>query len=787
MKKNKAAIYPLDAWTVTEEEFTIENNYRNETTFALSNGYIGTRGTMEEAYEFDVDTGMEGNFINGFYESTDIRYGEANFGSPLKSQTLLNLPNLKETRVTVDGETFSLLKSSVRDYSRSLLMKEGLVRRSLIWTTKEGKQIQMDSLRLVSFDCKHILAQRMTLTALNFDGEARVSSRLNAKVENHTRKTNPIVDYGPFGPRLLSRLLTAEGTKLIYVGTTMGSALTMGCGSVVSIFPEEAVTEIMAETGEMTGECILSLNLKKGKPVILDKFMAYASCLDSPEGSLEEFVCKQLEAARQKGMDELISCQKNYVEDFWSRASIQIDGEDSLSLIQGLNFNLFHIFQGAGRDGRCGMPAKALTGEGYEGHYFWDTEMYMIPLFIYTQPEVAKALLSWRFNTLEQARDRARIMGHPKGALFPWRTINGEEASTYYPLGSAQYHINADISYALSLYCQVTGDEKFMIDMGAEILMETARVWADVGSFSEVKNGRYCICCVTGPDEYNVLVDNNFYTNLMARENLRDALEAVRLLREKAPWKLTELKNRLQFEEKELVLWEEIIDKMYLPYDEKRGIYPMDDGFMMRKPWDEERIPPQKRSWLYENYHPLFIMRHRMSKQADAILGFYLHNDCFSEEEIRRNYDFYQQVTLHHSSLSTCIFGIVASDIGYHEEAYRYFMDSARMDLDDYHNNFYAGIHGANMAGTWQALVNGFAGMRMHHGRLSFKPHLPEKWTRLTFRVQYRGSVIQVDMERDKVHFTLLSGSPVLLYLKRSKAGDKPLYLEKGETISEKI
>lgn len=801
MDKNKKPIYPLDAWKVTEERFTIENNYRNETTFALSNGYIGTRGTMEEAYDFDVDTGMEGNFINGFYESTDIRYGEANFGSPLRSQTLLNLPNLKETRVTVDGETFSLLESRVSGYSRTLCLKEGLVTRSLVWTTESGKQLKLYSQRLVSFDKKHVMAQRMTVTALNFTGEISVQSRLNANVENQTRKTNPIVDYGPFGRRLVPDLLTAGGMELLYVGTTMGSGLTMGCGASLDVCPKEAVVKSDSKAGELDAVCRLTLALKKGEAVTLDKFMVYASCLDEPESPTDEgggqpedwkegltaFIRKELKEAAELGMDELIGRQKAYVEDFWDRAAIQIEGEDALPIIQGLHFNIFHVFQGAGRDGRCGMPAKALTGEGYEGHYFWDTEMYMLPLFIYTQPEVARALLTWRFHTLDQARARARIMGHPVGALFPWRTINGEEASTYYPLGSAQYHINADVSYAVSLYCQVTGDEQFLIDMGAEILIETARVWADVGSFSEIRSGRYCICSVTGPDEYNVLVDNNFYTNLMARENLRDALEAVHLLKEKAPWKLKELKERLDFSAKELPLWQEIIEKMYFPYEESRQIYPMDDGFLIRKPWDEERIPPKKRAWLYENYHPLFIMRHRMSKQADAILGFYLHNDCFTEEEIRRNYDFYQEVTLHHSSLSTCIFGIVASDIGYHEEAYRYFSDSARMDLDDYHNNFYAGVHGANMAGTWQALVNGFGGMRMHHGKLFFKPHLPRQWSRLVFRIQYKNSVIEVDMERNGVDFCLLNGQPVTVYLKRAGVEDKALYLKEGELIHEEI
>lgn len=786
MNEDKRRIYPVDKWLVTEEAFSLKTNYRNETTFALSNGYIGSRGTMEEAYPFDADTGMEGNFINGFYESADIRYGEATFGSPLKSQTLLNLPNLKETKITIDGETFSLLESQFSQYRRTLHLKEGLVRRTLVWKTKSGKELKIESLRLVSFLLKHCMLQQVIVTPLNFHGKAVVSSRLNGDVENQTRKTNPIVDYGPFGRRLEPDFLENKGNVQLYAGTTVGSGLSMACGSRVEISPADALVSAENSAAELGAETRYELNLAEGKSVSIDKFIAYCSCLDEQNLPLVEFIRAQLKEAAALGAQALVAHQKKYLEDFWNRAAVEIHGEDADAIVQGVNFNLFHIFQGAGRDGKRGMPAKALTGEGYEGHYFWDTEMYMIPLFIYTQPELARALLTWRFNTLEQARARARILGHPVGALFPWRTINGDEASTYYPLGTAQYHINADVSYAVSLYCQATGDKEFMREMGAEILVETARVWADVGSFSAARGGRYCICSVTGPDEYNVLVDNNFYTNLMARENLRDAVDAVHFLEAEAPEKLQELSLRLDFSVKELELWEEIIQKMYFPYDEERKIYLMDDGFMMRKPWDESRIPPEKRSWLYENYHPLFIMRHRMSKQADAVLGFYLHNDRFTTEEIRRNYDFYQEVTLHHSSLSTCIFGIVASDIGYHEEAYRYFADSARMDLDDHHNNFYAGIHGANMAGTWQALVNGFGGMRMHRGKLSFKPNLPKSWSRLAFRVKYRGSVIQVEMEKAGTHFSIVEGSDVAIYLKKN-GGEKELLLSKGKTAYEKV
>ncbi len=844
MEKRREAIYPVEEWTVTERMFDRRTNYRNETTFALSNGYIGTRGTFEEAYEFDVDTGLEGDFVNGFYESEKIRYGEANFGSPLYSQSLLNLPNLKETGLYVEGEKFDMERGEVSEYARVLHMKEGFLERRLVWVSPGGKMVRIRTKRLVSFDRKHIMATRFEVTPLNFSGKIRFVSKLQGDVENHTRKTNPIVDYGPFGRKLEAEKLRREGSRLYYEGTTQTSGLTVGCGSSHSVVLEDVSSEeciatgssrgsvrgegsdcgcdtavcgrrricggendsqfgiadsrqmavredgfggpfdaadgsrrcvygegsdsrctVSGEVGELAASCVIEMEAAKQETIVLEKMICYVTSLDRGKEELEEFVTRKLSEAEQMGYEELERRQEEYLGRFWETADIRIAGEESSALVQGLRFNLFHIFQAAGRDGKTGMGAKGLSGEGYEGHYFWDTEMYVLPVFLYTEPETAKKLLDYRYATLDQARDRARVLGHEKGALFPWRTISGEEASTYYPLGTAQYHINADIAYALSLYLQVTGDRAYLTEKGVELLAETARIWADVGSFAECKGGRYCICCVTGPDEYNVLTDNNFYTNLMAREHLRDAARAVRWLKEKEPAAYEKWKEKLDFQEEELTLWEEIAEKMYLPYEEKRGIYPLDDGFMMRKPWDESRIPAEKRAWLYENYHPLFIMRHRMSKQADAVLGLYLHSDLFSKEEIQRNYDFYQEVTLHHSSLSTCIFGIVACSIGRVEEAYDYFMQSARMDLDDHHNNFYAGIHAANMAGTWQTVVNGFGGMRCQGGRLSFEPGIPEKWEEYSFRVRYRGSVLEVTVTKEKAVFSLAEGEKVRIWV----------------------
>ncbi|MDE6956782.1 MAG: glycoside hydrolase family 65 protein, partial [Lachnospiraceae bacterium] len=743
MQTQKEMVYPIEPWTITETKFDKALNYRNETTFSLSNGYIGTRGTYEESYDFDIDTGLEGNFVNGFYESEKIRYGEANFGSPLLSQSLLNLPNLKETKLYLEDEEFDMGKGEVEEYKRVLHMKEGVLSRQLIWCSPGGKKVRIEIKRLVSFDMKNIMSICYEVTPLNFSGEITFVSKLQADVENHTRKTNPIVDYGPFGRKLEPLKLWGENGQLYYKGITKTSRLVAACGSLHHILPSKHLVEEIVDVRELEAALIMKVSAYEGKKITLEKMICYAASLDMSADKLDSFVEQTLKTAAGKGYLQLEQAQKVYMKEFWNVADIEIEGEESEAVQQGIRFNLFHILQAAGRDGKTGMGAKGLSGEGYEGHYFWDTEMYVLPVFIYTEPQVAKKLLDYRYNTLEQARKRARILGHKKGALYPWRTINGEEASTYYPLGTAQYHINADIAYALSLYLQVTGDVEYLKEKGAEILIETARVWADVGSFAENKGGKYCICSVTGPDEYNVLVDNNFYTNLMARENLRDAVQAVKYFSEHDREAFNALKEKLSFSMAEPELWERIIKNMYFPYDEERGVFPMDDGFMMRKPWDESQIPEEKRSWLYENYHPLFIMRHRMSKQADAILGMYLHSNLFTEEELRQNYDFYQEVTLHHSSLSTCIFGILACQIGYYKEAYEYFSQSARMDLDDYHNNFYAGIHAANMAGTWQAIVNGFAGVRCQKSVLRFKPWIPYGWEKYSFKIRFRNNLLK--------------------------------------------
>lgn len=779
--EEKKRIYPVEPWDITETEFKLEHVYRNETTFALSNGYIGTRGTFEEGYDFSEEEGLEGNFINGFYESEKIRYGEWNYGFPETSQTLLNLPNGKTIKLFLGEEAFDLRKGTLVKSRRILHMKEGTLERETEWMSPSGKKVRIHTRRFASFACKNLMTMEYEVTPLNFSGTIRLVSVLDGEVENHTRKTNPLVDYGPFGKHLAAEKISAEGEILYYEGTAKNSGLTMACASAHQLCGEYRVKP--GKKGDIVW-LEFETEGKEGETVVLYKWIAYTSVLDMEENSreaLSPFIHEVLQKAKVEGFNQLLDKQRAYMESFWEKADVQIQGDEKLQ--QGIRFNLFHVMQALGRDGRTGMGAKGLSGEGYEGHYFWDTEMYVLPVFAYTDSTLAKALLDFRYDTLDEARKRARVLGHEKGALYPWRTINGEEASTYFPLGTAQYHINADIAYAFKLYVDVSGDYEYLEKRAAEVLIETARVWADVGCFVPSKGGRYCICAVTGPDEYNAIVDNNFYTNLMARENIKDALWALKVIEEKNPSEAEALVRRLQLTEEETQYWEKIVEKMYFPYDEERRVYPLDDGFMMRKPWDESKIPEEKRHLLYENYHPLFIYRQRMSKQADAILGLLLHSDLFSKEELKRNYDFYQEVTLHHSSLSTCIFGMLACRIGYREEAYRYFAKSARMDLDDHHDNFYAGIHAANMAGTWQAIVFGFGGVRICEGMLYIEPFLPKEWKGYSFRVVYRGSRLKITVCEAGTKVILENDVPIWFMTQEKKVGLN----RKGDIWIEKV
>lgn len=747
-------------WEVVENNFSVEENYKNETLFALGNGYLGTRGTLEEGYSGPKGTGLEGTYINGFFETETIRYGEIAYGFPEKSQTMLNVANGKKIRVFAEDEEFNMLTGTVENYSRVLDMKNGTLKRSLIWRSPKGRTLKIDIERIVPLSHKHLAMIRYEIRPLGQDLKLQIISSLDGDVTNLTVENDPRVGSGLQGRALeMETIRTRDGLGLLRQ-KTKNSGQTI-VSSMENILETTCSFECKSFNETYSAHTVYDINAKADEPILLTKYLVYATSHDYAVEILEPKTEELLRSAVKEGYESIKSEHIKFLDEFWKKADIEIKGDPSLQ--QGIRFNLFHLLQSAGRDGRTSLAAKGLTGEGYEGHYFWDTEIFAMPFFTYTNPEISKQLLKYRHSILDKSRDEARTLAHPKGAKFPWRTIAGEECSAYYPAGTAQYHINADIAYTVDRYVWATEDFDFLINYGAEILFETARVWVDVGAYIPACGNKFCINGVTGPDEYTAVVDNNCYTNMMARENLYCAVKAAEWMKENAPEEYKRLASRINLEENELKEWKRAADEMYIPYEESTGIYPQDDSFLRKKPWDFANTPKEKYPLLL-HFHPLVIYRHQVCKQADLVLALFLLGEHFTFEEKKINYDFYEPLTTHDSSLSTCIFSIVASEIGYYKKAYDYFMCTARMDLDDHKGNTKNGVHTANMGGTWMCIVNGFAGMRINNDTLCFNPYLPEQWEGYSFRLTFKNRQIQVTVEKEFTTYELLEGSPIKLF-----------------------
>ena len=751
--------YNLHEWEIIEDCFVPENNYVSETIFTTGNGFIGMRGSFEENRGDASWESFDGTFLNGIYETGTIRYGEIAYGFPEISQTMINVANAKAIRLFIEDEEFSLKEGQICSYKRILDMKNGLMKRELRWRSPKGKEIDLCIERLVSLSYTHIAALSYRVVPVNFNGRLRLVSAIDGHVKNGSSERDPRVGAG-FEDEVLTttrRILDINICALEQI--THNSSITIFCAMVNNILTQ-CPFEVKKSTSENTVEISYEIAVKKNTPICLEKFISYSVSKDFKDEP-GVVACSSVEHASSRGFDGLKRDQKKYLDAFWNKADIEIQGD--LALQQAIRFNLFHLLQSVGKDGRTNISAKGLTGEGYEGHYFWDTEMYVLPTFLYSSPKISRRLLEYRYHTLDQARARAKEMAHPKGALFPWRTIDGRECSAYYPAGTAQYHINADIAFAVRRYMDATQDEDFLLAYGAEILIETARLWADLGFFNPAMEGKFCIHCVTGPDEYTAVVNNNCYTNLMAKENLSYAVEVIDWLRKNHKAQLEELALKLRLEESEVVLWKEASEKMYIPYNEKLGLYPQDDSFLEKKVWDFENTSKDKYPLLL-HFHPLVIYRHQVCKQADLILAMFLLSHRFTKEEKARNFNYYEKITTHDSSLSSCIFCIVACDIGYYDKAYEFFIRTARMDLDDYQGNTAHGVHTANMAGSWMCIVNGFGGMRTHDGSLYFSPYLPKKWESYSFRVLYRGRLIKVTVSKQHTQYELLDGDEISIF-----------------------
>lgn len=765
----------LPAWQLTESTFEPETNLVHETLFALGNGFMGLRGSHEEEFEELAGTTLEGNFINGFYEASPMHYPETGYAFAQEHQFMLNVPNTKSISFSLDTEQFDIFKGKIINYNRSIDFRHGILERNLEWMSPQGKHIKVRSRRLVSFSRKNIFAIEYEISSVNFTGTLELISGINGLVKN--RETGTDVRFGVATRGQTLQLIESEQKEnfsaLIHKTRSSGLSIISAIDNEVTLSTNVPIRSELI-TNDQRLEQVFEIQLKPGETARLVKYGAYITSQECKENKLSFTAKEQLTKAKEDGFEVLVAEQEKYLADFWHVADIEIKGNEALH--QALHFSQFHLLQSVGRDGRTSIAAKGLTGEGYGGHYFWDAEIYALPFYLYTSPEIARKMLEYRYSILDKARQRAAEMSHCKGALFAWRTIAGEECSGYYPAGTAQYHINADIAYAIRQYYESTGDEEFLRKYGAEIVLETARIWMDIGAYIENKGGKFCINEVTGPDEYTALVNNNLYTNAMARMHLRFANELYTRFKKEYPEDFKRIVKATDLAEDEPKNWQHAADNMYMPYDKKLGIHAQDDSFLDRAIWDLKSIPKEKHP-LILHYHYLVIYRYQICKQADVVLAEFLLGDEFNFEDKKRDYDYYEAITTHDSSLSLCTYSIMASEIGYHDKAYEYFAQTARGDLDNLHGNTSHGVHIAAMAGTWLAVINGFAGMRVYDAKIQFAPYLPDAWEHYTFKVCFRGRLLKISVGKTETIYELVEGEPL-----EFKHYGKPVKLVLGET-----
>jgi alpha,alpha-trehalose phosphorylase len=758
--------YPADEWNVIEKAFHPEFLAQLETILALGNGYLGMRGCPEEG----GPNAENATLINGFYETWPIVYGEEAYGFAKTGQTICNVTDSKIIKLFVDDEPFWLPDANLLSYDRRLNMKSGTLDREVLWETPAGKQVLVTSRRLVSFENRHVAAISYCVTLLNSKAFIVLSSEIAAdKPSGCINGDDPRLAKAFSGRVLRPRANYSKGRRIVLCHATEKSRLSVTCATDHGLETSCPHTEKVVHTDDF-GQVVFTIEALPGHPIQLTKYIVYHT---SKTASAEELCGRAewtLDRVTAQGFQQLLASQEQYLDDFWRRSDVRIrdvredrTNRSTVEIQQAIRFNLFHMLQASARAEDAGVPAKGLTGQAYEGHYFWDTEIYLLPFLTYTSPRIARNLLTFRYKMLPQARGRAKQLGH-RGAMFPWRTISGEEASAYYAAGTAQYHINADIMYALRKYVQATGDALFLRDYGAEMLVETARLWLSLGFYSDTKGGKFCINGVTGPDEYNAVVNNNAYTNLMARENLRYAVQTVKSLRSTEPDAYNALVHKTALEPSEVETWFRAAENMYVPYDdEDPQIVLQHDDFLDREPWDFRNTPPEHYPLLLF-YHPLDIYRKRVIKQADVVLAMFLLGNLFSPEAKKRNFYFYDPLTTGDSSLSSCVEAIIAAQIGDMEKTFQYGMAALLMDLADVGGNVKDGCHIASMGGTWMMLTYGFGGMRDNDGALSFWPRrAPEESATLRFPVTYRGQRLEIEIGLEKVEYVLREGESLVI------------------------
>jgi len=756
--------FPVDPWRLVETSFDVDSAGVTETLFAVGNGYLGLRGNHPEGRHAQE----QGTFINGFHETFPIRHAEQAYGFAEVGQTIINAPDAKVMRVYVDDEPLSLDVADMREYSRVLDMRDGVLRRHILWNTPSGKQVKIDFERMVSFEAKHLAIMSVEVTVLNADAPVTVSCQvLNRQDGEDVYGGTPSVPrQARLDPPQAERLPEPVPQPQEFWQDKLRSALSFRAtdsGMTMAVIADHIV-ETESEYSARTliepdiAKNVFRVQAKAGVPVKVTKLVSYHTSRGVPARELVDRCRRTIDRAMAEGVAVQFERQRAWLAAFWERSDVRIGGRDELQ--QAARWCLFQLAQAAARADSLGIPAKGVTGSGYSGHYLWDTEIYVLPFLAYTTPQWARNALRMRYLMLPAARRRAFQLNEA-GALFPWRTINGEEASAYYAAGTAQYHINADVSYALAKYVRATGDVDFLYREGVDVAVETARLWATLGFWrSNGGTESFHIHGVTGPDEYTTVVNDNLFTNVMARFNLRFAAHTVRDMQEVDGETYRLMVDRLGLDPSEPEAWERAADALHIPYSEALGIHPQDEVFLEKEVWDLERTPPEQRP-LMLHFHPLVIYRYQVLKQADVVLALFLQGNHFTAEEKLADFEYYDPMTTGDSTLSAVVQAILAAEVGYQDLALEYFDQSLFVDLADLHHNASDGVHVASAGGVWTALVSGFGGMRDHFGDLTFDPRLPADWTELSYVLHWHGTRLGVTVTADALSIVAGEGDAV--------------------------
>jgi alpha,alpha-trehalose phosphorylase len=743
----RRSAYTVEPWCVRETRLDLDALAQSESVFALSNGHIGLRGNLDEGEPH----GLPGTYLNSLYELRPLPHAERGYGYPDSGQTIINVTNCKPIRLLVDDDPFDVRYGVVKQHERVLDLRTGTLERTVTWESPAGKQVRINSQRLVSLTQRAVAAICYTVEPVNEPLRLTIQSELIVNEElpdpgGDDPRTAAVLDRPLLGEEFLAT--QDDQYRVVLVHRTRHSGLRLAATMAHDI-EAPAARRAHTEAFPDLGRCTVAAQVNPGGRLRIVKYIAYGWSSQRSRPALKAQVAGALAVARRIGWDGLAAEQRRYLDDFWAGADVEIDGDPQIQ--QAVRFGLFHILQAGARTQNRPIAAKGLTGPGYDGHTFWDTETFVLPVLTYTQPPAAASVLRWRHMVLPEARQRAADLGLA-GAAFPWRTIRGQECSGYWPAGTAAFHINADIADAALRYVDATADEPFERDVAVELLTETARLWRKLGHYGT--KGRFRIDGVTGPDEYSAAADNNLYTNLMAQQNLAAAADVTA--------KYPDAARKLGVTDGEQESWRAAAAAMTIPFDAERRLHQQHESFTEYAEWDFAGTPPGKYPLLL--HFPYFeLYRKQAIKQADLVLAMHLRGDAFTPEQKARNFAYYEARTVRDSSLSACTQAVLAAETGHLELAHDYLAEAALVDLQDRHRNTRDGLHMAALAGAWMALVAGFGGMRAGAGPLAFRPQLPSGITRLTFRIRYRDRRLRISVTPGEARYELLGGEPLAI------------------------